>query len=764
MAIIKRTRSLQGVGILANRSARDVGPEFLRYNLIYGFNGSGKSTLSRLFACLERGKLHEDMPDGCAFEVEMDDGTVYRSPDSLGGLEERVCVFNTDFIDRSLQWKSGRAASIFYISEEQAGAAAELHEKQTALQGCRNAATAQQAVVDASSRALAAHKTERARTISNALHLGRRYEAPQLQIDYDNLRVEEGDVLADDALNDLQDVARQADPPSPLQQLPDVSSNSMEVIEAARGLAELSIAQIALEEVERHPAMVPWLKTGHEYHTAHGLECCLLCANPLTEDRKVKLAAALDDRLSQLLDDLRTTREAARLAASRLASRESWPNVNELEGSLRTPFNSAKGELEAAAKPLEINTQEAERAMLERLERPTLPVAHKLPTSADVRVAVEVFRLKLSAVNKVIARHNAAAADFATSQSAAREKIRKHFVAQSISDYAALKAETDKAQANAAQTAADVGQLERDIADLTARVRTHGPAANQITQLVRAYLGHGELTIIAADDEGYELHRHGKLVKGPPSEGEKTAIALCYFLSTLAADGRNIKDLIVVVDDPISSLDTKALNYASTLIRARLDSAAQVFVLTHNQHCMNEFKKGWKSRAKPPGDKPPTAALLFVDVSMPEGSDRREARIIELPGHLKGYDSEYHFLCSKALEFEAVGSGYSEYWFMMPNVIRRVLDVFLGFKEPGSHPLTQKLDNLAKKLPNLDAVRVKALDRLIQVESHSDSLDDLIAHSSMTVEETRDANDALLALMAEADDAHTAAIRHQCKP
>lgn len=34
----------------------------------------------------------------------------------------------------------------------------------------------------------------------------------------------------------------------------------------------------------------------------------------------------------------------------------------------------------------------------------------------------------------------------------------------------------------------------------------------------------------------------------------------------------------------------------------------------------------------------------------------------------------------------------------------------------------------------------------------------------MTVEETRDTNDALWALMAEAEEAHTTAIRHQYKP
>ena len=52
---------------------------------------------------------------------------------------------------------------------------------------------------------------------------------------------------------------------------------------------------------------------------------------------------------------------------------------------------------------------------------------------------------------------------------------------------------------------------------------------------------------------------------------------------------------------------------------------------------------------------------------------------------------------------------------------------------------------------------------MIQVESHSDSLDDLVSHSSMTIEETRDANAVLLELMEAADPDHTKAVRKQCK-
>ncbi|HEY7425518.1 MAG TPA: AAA family ATPase, partial [Gemmataceae bacterium] len=302
------------------------------------------------------------------------------------------------------------------------------------------------------------------------------------------------------------------------------------------------------------------------------------------------------------------------------------------------------------------------------------------------------------------------------------------------------------------------------IAKLRAKIREHGPAAEKLTKLVHAYLGHGELSVIAAN-EGYELHRNGKLVKGAPSEGEKTAIALCYFLCTLESEGRNIKDLIVVIDDPISSLDTKAMNYACALVRSRLEGASQVIILTHNQHCMNEFKKAWKNRAYPRNkDTAPTASLLFLDVVLTASQGTRTSHLVEMSALLREYDSEYHFLCQKVLEFEAAGNDHFEYGFMMPNVIRRVLDVFLAFKVPGTSNLADKLQQLGQRHTDLDPARLSALERLSQVESHSDNLDDLIAHSSMTIEETRDANAALLTLMSVADKEHTVAVRKHCKP
>lgn len=186
MAIIKKIKTLKGVGVLADKGTKDQLPNFLRFNLLYGFNGSGKSTLSRIFACLEAGKHHEALPEECSFEIEMADGTSYTTPKKLTGIENRVCVFNTDFIERHLQWEAGRANSIFYISQELAELATELKVAQQLAPAGFTAQEAQAKLVNARDKALKAYKTERARTVAGALHsANRRYEAGQLQADYE---------------------------------------------------------------------------------------------------------------------------------------------------------------------------------------------------------------------------------------------------------------------------------------------------------------------------------------------------------------------------------------------------------------------------------------------------------------------------------------------------------------------------------------------------------------------------------------------------
>lgn len=336
--------------------------------------------------------------------------------------------------------------------------------------------------------------------------------------------------------------------------------------------------------------------------------------------------------------------------------------------------------------------------------------------------------------------------------------MKGHFLAEGVEDYARFIEARDQCRREEGAAQALHDDVMRQLGELRQRVREHGAAAEKINRLITSYLGHSELQVHAVD-EGYELWRHGQLMDGHPSEGEKTAIALCYFLSSLEAEGRDVRRMIVVVDDPMSSLDTGALNFCCNLMKSRLGNAEQLIVLTHNHHCMNEFKKGWRKLAE---NNPPTGALLYLDVTKLANAERRSSRIVAMPGHLYAYDSEYVFLYEKMLRFTEQGDA-SEYFHMMPNVLRKVLEIFLAFNVPGSDNLLQKIGQIRESEFELDRDRLVALERLSQVESHSDSMDDLIGFSSMTIEETKSAAASLLDLIQKLDDFHARKMARLCR-
>jgi wobble nucleotide-excising tRNase len=74
------------------------------------------------------------------------------------------------------------------------------------------------------------------------------------------------------------------------------------------------------------------------------------------------------------------------------------------------------------------------------------------------------------------------------------------------------------------------------------------------------------------------------------SEGDKSTIALAFFLSKLDIDP-NRQDKILIFDDPLSSLDTNRRTYTIGIIRALFQQMKQVVVLSHNEFFLHEIGK-----------------------------------------------------------------------------------------------------------------------------------------------------------------------------
>ncbi|MNW38746.1 hypothetical protein D3C74_158200 [compost metagenome] len=133
-------------------------------------------------------------------------------------------------------------------------------------------------------------------------------------------------------------------------------------------------------------------------------------------------------------------------------------------------------------------------------------------------------------------------------------------------------------------------------------------SVSEINNILHSF-GFRSFRLASSTEKGsYKIVReNGEAADNTLSEGEKTFITFLYFFQLLKGSNE-IQDIhaekIVVIDDPISSLDSSVLFMVSSLVRKvmfeikdDLSDIKQLFVLTHNVYFHKEvtFNQGKKS-------------------------------------------------------------------------------------------------------------------------------------------------------------------------
>ena len=141
--------------------------------------------------------------------------------------------------------------------------------------------------------------------------------------------------------------------------------------------------------------------------------------------------------------------------------------------------------------------------------------------------------------------------------------------------------------------------LDTEIKELSKNVTSIQPTINEINRLLKSY-GFLNFEIVPATEDGfYQIQREdGTIAEDTLSEGEITFITFLYYLQ-LAKGGtseENVNDeRILIIDDPISSLDSNILFVISALIKEiiknikeDIGSIKQIILLTHNVYFHKE--------------------------------------------------------------------------------------------------------------------------------------------------------------------------------
>ncbi len=473
--------------------------------------------------------------------------------------------------------------------------------------------------------------------------------------------------------------------------LPDFSK----IADCVSEVLETTVVSAVIEFLKDDHALADWTRQGLVLHRERGAELCQFCEQPLPEDRIAKLENHFNDQYERFMQ--RIDQEIAQqMAASEALARLQLPAEAELYDDLGPDFRARKADLKEALRLVQDFAEAAVQTLEEKKSRAFEQV--DLQLNAPSVDAIVIVRL-----NEAIGNHNDACDDFTDRVNAARERLAADMIAADLKEF---KSHTDtvyRAEVDAEEKAQEARRLESEIAQLEKEIVEHRQPAEELNEDLRKYLGHKEL-YLEVEENGYTMTRGGVLAK-TLSEGETTAIALLYFLKSLNDRRFTLENSVIVLDDPVSSLDANALFLAFGFIRERASRAGQLFVLTHNFSFFRQVRN-WFKRLKG------QARFFMLDSKLLD--DARNSTIRRLDPLLKQYESEYQYLIARIHQASTKSeSAGQEHNYVLPNMARRMLEAFLAFRMP------QSSGNLWQQLKAVQFDEAKKLRILQFLHTHA---------------------------------------------
>ncbi|AQV96563.1 hypothetical protein BJN34_22105 [Cupriavidus necator] len=734
---IRQITKLQGYRIFRHFKWDGL-PDFGRYNLIYGWNGAGKTSLSTLFRFMQRGEA----PDAVSVELLLENG-VLKGTDFGSVSRPQIRVFNRDFVDRNIFEVPGHELPpVFYLGEDSSSKQKQVAELLQLQDELRKQISSTTKRLDTATTEFNSFCTNQARSIRNLL-LGdaryNNYEAPKFK----ELMRRLASIKVETAQLDKTERERLEDAikGKAMPKLPQPTSENIQLVELTNAVnAELQVTVVSstIEKLVQSPGLADWVERGMHLHGESDTHC-QFCDQPLPLLRLETLAAHFNDDFKAHQERLQKLRDTVGSLRSE-ALAKTIPERSALYPHLHTEFDAAVGQLKSQALYVELYLKGVQRALEEKVKEPfrSLELANYLPrfdfpTDSGFAKFFELILNGVSAISAlsgfsavqrlldVVQKHNDHTDNFDAAAATAREALELDEGVKALDEWRSRSAAIADFTAALEEASDRLKPIAGQVGDLQREIKQHLKPAEELNREMTAYLGRGELHF-EVKDTGYTIMR-GSLPAMHLSDGERTAIAFMYFLKTLSDAAFDLENGIVVIDDPVSSLDANSLYCAFGYMKTRTKDAKQIFILTHNfgffRQVKNWFNYAGNLRNNPyDPSKSKTTHFYMLAPTIEDG--QRSATLRTLDPLLHEYESEYHYLfrCitdgAKAAAPKSLAEVYG-----LPNIARRLLESFLSFRVPG------RAGNLAHQLEALegDAAAKARIVRFLHTHSHMEQVE-----------------------------------------
>jgi wobble nucleotide-excising tRNase len=697
--MIKKLKKIKNLGLFSDYVWDNSLADFGKYNLLYGWNGSGKTTLSKLFACLENGNTAEF--SALEYDIEYDNGTVKENV----AFNQKIRVFNQDYVQENVQLLSGKANPIFILGSENKDVAEQIKADEEMLVSLESQKTSKEAEKINKEADKGAKFTEVARVIGANLvgSSTRNYRKPDAEKDFEVLT--EKTILGAAEVVKQQEVIRQEQKDEIIKIVSGPGLELLSVYEEVVDLCKETVEISVINRLVENPDVSAWVEQGLTLHTTESGQC-EFCGSKLPNSRINALLGHFNKADKDLKNKI-DVKTANLQELIRQISTVQLPNKAQFYTDLQTSFTSK----------LITYNQEKGNYCLELSSMVEVLNSKRQKTTEVVSFARSLnnnFQSAFDAVNGLIECHNQKSGNFQVEKDKAVKLLKVHHLSEIFDEIKSLGEKIEKCGTdisklqNGDEAISFLGiiKLRKRISDNKNMISSEHKACDTLNKQLQTFLGRNEIVFEVSSGGGYLVKRNGIIAKNL-SEGEKTAIAFIYFVVHLNDQNFDAANGIIVVDDPISSLDSNSLFQAFAFLKNAVNGGEQVFIFTHNFNFL-KLILGWLNHRSVRGNS------RFYMVKNRYANERM-AFISKLDDELKNYESEYHYLFKVLYEFESDGSIGQAY--PIPNIARKVLDTFLMFLVPNGKTSYEKLLGENNSI-NFDDNKKTAIYKFTNDQSH----------------------------------------------
>ncbi|QHG71513.1 AAA family ATPase [Ensifer adhaerens] len=563
--------------------------ELRSVNFIFGANGSGKTTISRVIA-------NPANHPSCSVSW-------------VGNLPLETLVYNRDFVEQNFV---SRMQGIFTLGHQDAAVLAEIdalkakiddatsdiRTRTHVLEGADGKGGERKKLadleIDLQGKCWAAkvRYEDRFKEAFRGVLNSRANFATRMFDEFEN----NGSELQ--ALDDLQKRAETvfAEIRSKDDRLPALSGSELVDLEASEILPRRVVGKgdVPIAGMIKHLRNSDWVRQGLHYFHENG-DRCPFCQQTTDEDFRRHLEDYFDESYQRDIDEI-----ANLVTVYEGYSQSIDRQLGVLSGSTSQHLDqtSIRQISEALRAKCALNIQNLQR---KKAEPSAVVELEPIGQSFDEINAV------IAGANERIDAHNALIDNIVAERQALVSDIWRYIAEEASIDLAAYRtSRTAISRAiegltrGIAQKETAKSEFDLELKRLERQVTSVQPTVNAINQLLASFGFKGFK--LATADESERLYRvirgDGSDARETLSEGERTFIVFLYFYHLIGGsvtESGVTTNRVIVIDDPVSSLDSDVLFIVSSLIKKLFARAQdptstlkQVFLLTHNVYFHKE--------------------------------------------------------------------------------------------------------------------------------------------------------------------------------